>query len=432
MTQSPIALKTVTPKVVKNKTVLLRVDFNVPLTEKNNQLQVADETRIEKALPTIKLLQENQAKIVLLSHLGRPGGKAKKELSLKPVATKLASLLTNENQTNKESVKFCPDLTGDKVKTQLKELKSAQILVLENTRFDPREKQNELSLAQELASYAQVYVNESFSAAHREHVSTMGVAQLLPAYAGLAFTEEYQMLTKLTIAPKKPFVAVVGGAKISGKIEAIRNLTKIADVVLVGGGIANNFIKAEGIEVYKSYLEGKVKAEQKQTDKSFVEVAFELLEENKVEKMLLHDYIPLPKIIYPSDVVAARQMKNPTQTKLVDLTDGQDNEVGEELMFLDIGPKTQRLYRDIILQANTVFWNGPMGVFEEPEFAEGTRAVAGAVAKTSAETTIGGGDTLRSISSLNLGGRFDHVSAAGGAALELLAGCDLPVLKTLS
>lgn len=426
MTQSSTGLKTVTPEVIKNKAVLLRVDFNVPLEEKNGQLQVADETRLEKALPTLELLQNNDSKIVLISHLGRPGGEVKPKLSLEPVAAKLASLLPN-----KKSVKFCPALTGAKVKTQLKKLKPGEILILENTRFDPREKKNDPTLAKELASYAEVYLNESFSAAHRAHASTTGAAKLLPAYAGLAFIEEYQMLTDLIQKPHKPFVAVIGGAKISGKIEAIRNLTKIADVVLVGGGIANNFIKAEGIEVYKSYLEEKVKAEQQETKKSFVEVAFELLEENKVEKMLLHDYIPLPKIIYPSDVVAAEKMTDPDQIEVIDLTNGDTKEVDPDLMFLDIGPKTQRLYRDIILQANTVFWNGPMGVFEESEFKAGTQAIAGAVAKTQAKTTIGGGDTLRAISQFRLEGRFDHISAAGGAALELLAGHELPALLPL-
>jgi phosphoglycerate kinase len=426
MTPFTADLKTINSKVVKKKTVLLRVDFNVPLKTTNGQLQVADETRLKKALPTLEILQDNQAKVILLSHLGRPGGLVKKKLSLEPVAKKLASLLPD-----KKSVKFCSALTGKKVKAKLKELESGEILVLENTRFDPREKKNDLTLAKELAKYAEVYINESFSAAHRAHTSTIGVAELLPAYAGLAFSKEYQKLTSLIKNPTQPFVAVIGGAKISGKIEAIRNLTKITDVVLVGGGTANNFIKAEGIEVYKSYLEDQVKAEQKETETSFVEVAFELLEKNKVEKMMLHDYIPLPKIIYPSDVVAAKKIKSPDQVEVINLTNGDQKKFDSDLMFLDIGPKTQRLYREIILQANTVFWNGPMGVFEEPQFQSGTKAIASAVAKTPAETTVGGGDTLCAINQFKLEDRFDYVSAAGGAALELLAGQDLPALPPL-
>lgn len=429
-----MTLRIIKPEVIKDKTILLRVDFNVPLTNKDGRKVVVDNTRIKKALPTIKLLQQHNCKIIMLSHLGRPGGKIDEELRLEPLATELSSLLEEGLESETEAIpqiKTSQHLVGSEVEALISNLKAKEILILENTRFDPREKENDLKLAEKLASYADLYVNEGFSVSHRAHVSTAGITNFLPAYAGLAFSEEYQMLTQLTKDPKKPFVAVIGGAKISDKIEAIRNLTKIADVVLVGGGIANNFIKAEGIEVYQSYLEEEKLAEKKNDDQSFVELAFDLLEENKVDKMLLNDYIPLPKIIYPSDVVAAEEMKKPSWTEVVSLTDNKQQDLYPDLMFLDIGPKTQRLYRDIILQAGTVFWNGPMGVFEEEAFSDGTKAIASAVAKTGAETTIGGGDTLRAIKNFGLEGRFDHVSAAGGAALDLLAGHRLPGLEPL-
>jgi len=303
--------------------------------------------------------------------------------------------------------------------------------VLENTRFDPRETVNDPNLAKELASYADVFVNESFSTAHRNHASVSGVAKILPAYAGIAFQNEHKMLTKLMSNQKRPFVAVIGGAKISGKIETIRTLTKIADVVLVGGGIAHNFIKAQGIDICNSYLEACDPKEKHGRSSSYVEIALDLMNENKIEKMLLNGYIPLPKIIYPSDVIAAKDTSDTVGKHIVSLTKNNNGTLEKDTMFLDIGPKTRRLYRDIILQAGTVFWNGPMGVFEAEGFAEGTLAVATAIAKTTANTTIGGGDTLNAISQLGLEGRFDHVSASGGAALALLTGAKLPGLEVL-
>ncbi len=424
------SLRIINSQIVENKTVLIRTDFNVPLEEVDGELVVADSTRIEKALPTLKLLQKSRAKIILLSHLDRPGGEIKEELRLAPVAKKLASLLTAELGAD-SIIKTCPELTGPSVQTAIDQLQPGQILVLENTRFDPREKKNDPTLAKELASYADLFINEGFSVSHRAHVSTVGVTEFIPAYAGLALAEEYQMLSELIDQPKRPFVAVIGGAKISDKIEAIRHLTQIADVVLVGGGIANNFIKAEGINVYKSYLEEEELAEKPKHQGSYVELAFDLMEENKLDKLLFNDYIPLPKIVYPSDVLAAEDKEDPQEIQTITLTEDELPALDPDLMFLDIGPKTQRLYRDIILQAGTVFWNGPMGVFEVEEFRGGTESVATAIAKSTAKTTIGGGDTLRAIKRFGLEGRYDHVSAAGGAALDLLAGHQLPGLTPL-
>ncbi len=419
-----MTLKVITPSQARNKTVLLKVDYNVPLKKVGNKIVVAEDTRIQISVPTIKMLLKNNCKVVIVSHAGRPNGKVDENLRLKPMADHLAQLLEHP-------VMSCRELTGAAAKQAVAQLEARGVLVLENTRFDPRETKNELSLAKELASYADILVNESFSTTHRDHASESGVARFLPTFAGYALEKEYEVLLKLLQNPKHPFVSVVGGAKISGKIEAIRNLTKISDVVLVGGGVANNFIKAQGIDICNSYLEDCSPVEKQANGANFVEVALDLMNTNKIEKMLLNGYIPLPKIIYPSDVIAASAIDKPRSKRVISLTNDTNERLNKDLMFLDIGPKTQRLYRDIILQAETVFWNGPMGVFEQPGFAEGTHAVAGAVAKSSATTTIGGGDTINAVQHFSLQGRFDNISASGGAALEFLTGKKLPGLEAL-
>ncbi|NCN06526.1 MAG: phosphoglycerate kinase [Candidatus Pacebacteria bacterium] len=419
-----MTLKVITPEQVRNKTVLLKVDYNVPLKKIGEKIVVAEDTRIQITVPTIQMLLKNNCKVIIVSHAGRPKGKVDENLRLKPMAEHLEHLLG-------QAVISCKALTGEMAKQAVSRLQKREVLILENTRFDPRESKNDNSLAQELASFADIFVNESFSTTHRKHASVAGVAQLLPAFAGPAMEQEYHVLQKLLQNPKHPFVSIVGGAKISGKIEAIRNLTKISDVVLVGGGVANNFIKAQGIDICNSYLEDCAPTEKSTNGANFVEVALDLMNTNKIEKMLLNGYIPLPKIIYPSDVIAATAMNNPKSKRVVSLTSETEEGLSKDLMFLDIGPKTQRLYRDIILQAHTVFWNGPMGVFEQTGFAEGTHAVASAVAKTSAVTTIGGGDTINAVQHFSLQGRFDNVSASGGAALEFLTGKKLPGLEPL-
>jgi phosphoglycerate kinase len=239
-----------------------------------------------------------------------------------------------------------------------------------------------------------------------------------------------EQLSTLMDKPARPFVAIVGGAKISDKVSAIENLSKVADVVLVGGGVANNFLKADGLEVYKSYLED-APADAKKEGVSFVAVAEKLIKSTKTEKMMLYGYIPLPKIIYPSDVVAADDIEHPKEKKIIYLANGNGQEKDHHWMFLDIGPKTTQLYKDILQQAKTIFWNGPMGVFEQPEFAKGTQAIAKAIATSKAKTVIGGGDTLRAIHAFKLDKHFDVVSAAGGAALEFLGGKLLPGIKPL-
>lgn len=418
-----MTLKKITANAVKNKRVLLKVDYNAPTKTNKNKKIIMDDTRLKVTLPTIEFLIEQKARIIITSHFGRPNGKIIDALRLDPIAKHLEKLI------GKKITKIDVP-AGKDAATAVDNLQPGEILMLENSRFHPGEKKNDLVFAKQLSNLADVYVNDAFSSSHREHSSVVGVTKYLPSYAGFALFEEVKMLKDLVEKPKRPFVAIVGGAKISDKVEAIRNLSKVADVILVGGGVANNFIKADGMEVFHSYLED-IPADIKKKNVSFVAVAEELLQNTKTEKMLLHGYIPLPKIIYPSDVIAADDMDNPKEKKVIDLTNGNNHERKKSWMYLDIGPKTQRLFRDIILEAQTVFWNGPMGVFEQKDFEEGTKSVATAIAKSSAKTIIGGGDTISAIHQLGLENRYDYISAAGGAALEFLGGNILPGLKPL-
>ncbi|MBT4124240.1 MAG: phosphoglycerate kinase [Candidatus Pacebacteria bacterium] len=418
-----MTLKKITANAVKNKRVLLKVDYNAPTRTNKNKIVVMDDTRLKATLPTIEFLIEQKARIIITSHFGRPGGKVIDALRLDPIAKHLEKL------TGKK-IKKIDIPAGPEAETAVDNLQPGEILMLENSRFHPGEKKNDSTFAKELSKLADVYVNDAFSSSHREHSSVVGITKHLPSYAGFALFDEVEMLKDLVEKPKRPFVAIVGGAKISDKVEAIRNLSKVADVILVGGGVANNFIKADGLEVFHSYLEDEP-ADIKKKNVSFVAVAEELIHNTKSEKMLLHGYIPLPKIIYPSDVIAADDMENPKEKKVIDLTNGNNHERKKSWMYLDIGPRTQRLFRDIILEAQTVFWNGPMGVFEQKDFEEGTKSVATAIAKSSAKTIIGGGDTISAIHQLGLEDRYDYISAAGGAALEFLGGNILPGLKPL-
>lgn len=414
-------LRTFSSSDITNKTVIVRVDYNVPLTKKWGRWQVADTQRIENSIPLIKELQQAKAKIILMSHLGRPKGEIKPDLSLEPVA----NYLKNKQHL---PIKFSPQTIGGEAKQAAEELKEGEILLLENLRFHAEEKKNVAEFAKQLASLADVYINEAFSACHRAHASIEAITKYLPSFAGLHLQKEVEYLSKLIDNPTQPFVMVIGGAKISDKVEAVKNLHKVASMVLLGGGVANNFLKAEGIETHKSYLEEADKDEKI----SYLDMAGQLVTENKTEKVLKDGYIPLPKLMTPIDVVAA-QNKDSKQTQIIDLSSGmEDTPNDEDLMYLDIGPRTAQLYSDLLLQAKTIFWNGPVGVFEKSQFSTGTREVARAIAKSGAETIIGGGDTISAIKKFGYEGRFDYVSSAGGAALEFLAGKDLPGIKTIS
>lgn len=411
-------LRELTASAVKGKKVLVRVDFNVPLKEVGGKTQVADNNRIRQTLETIQFLQQQQAVTLLVSHLGRPQGDSEENLSLEPVAKELEALLGSP-------VGFVPSTIGPETETAVAELMPGSVTVLENLRFDTGEKKNDPSFARSLAKLADVYVNEAFSTAHRAHASIVGITEHLPSFAGFAFAKEVNTFDQLMTKPKRPFVMIVGGAKISDKVSAIEHLTEIADAVLVGGGVANNFLKAEGFDIAKSYLQD-APADLEKQGVNYVDVAEELIEETKQDRLMIDGYIPLPKILYPTDVVAANSPESKT-SEIVELVNGNHEEaMGKNLMYLDIGPKTIRLFKEIILQAGTIFWNGPMGVFENEEFALGTKEVAMAVAKSSATTILGGGDTIAAIRAFDLEDRYDYVSAAGGAALDFLSGKTLP------
>lgn len=415
---------------IAHKTVLVRVDYNVPLEKDGTtgKFKVADDNRIQTSLKTINFLLESNCKVVLISHLGRPGGQAKPKLSLKPTAEHLNDLLETQ-------VKFCKNTVGSKAKTVIDQLEPGQILVLENLRFNLGEKKNDSKFAQQLADLSDVYINEAFSACHRAHASISGVPTIMkqasqPVLAGFHLQSEIDNLQKLMDNPDHPFVMVIGGAKISDKVEAVKNLNKVADLVLVGGGVANNFLKAGGIETHKSYLEDKP-ADSKKENVDYVQVAEDLIEETKTEKILKDGYIPLPKILFPIDVVAAEN-KDSSNVELINLSSGmKDTPDDKDLMYLDIGPRTIKLYQDLILQAETIFWNGPMGVFEKKQFQTGTQEIARTIAKTGAKTILGGGDTIGAVKQFGFDDRFDYMSSAGGAALDFLAGKTLPGLEAV-
>lgn len=416
-------LRVPSPKDVAGKTVLVRVDYNVPLEKSGSGWSVSDDERLRVSLPTLNFLVEAGAKIVLASHLGRPDGKRDLQYSLKPVAERLSQLL-------KRPVKMAPDCIGKERASLIGSLSSAEVMMLENLRFHSGEEKNDPDFAKELVKGVNILINEAFSTCHRKHASIVSTAKLRPSFAGFNCAKEVEMLSSLMMEPKRPFVMVVGGAKIADKVGAICHLAKIADAVLVGGGVANNFLKADGIEICNSYIQDDP-VDAKQKGRSYVTVAEDLIRDTKNNKLLLHGYVPLPKIIYPVDVVAAPSLKS-KKTEVLTLVNGSlERAEKEKLMYLDIGPKTRRLYREILLEAETIFWNGPMGVFEDTTFRAGTMEIARTVAKAGGTTILGGGDTIAAINLFKLNDRYDYVSAAGGAALEFLSGHILPGIRPL-
>jgi phosphoglycerate kinase len=384
--------KNVTDIDVNGKKVLVRVDFNVPVKEG----KIGDDTRIRAALPTIRYLLDHNAAVILCSHLGRPKGGPDPAFSLKPVAEHLAGLLGRP-------VLFAADFAGPLSIEAAAGLQPGQVLLLENTRFDPGETKNNPELSQKLASLADVYVNDAFGSAHRAHSSTEGVAHLLPAVAGFLMEKEIQYLGEAIANPQRPFVAILGGAKVSDKIGVIRNLLKITDKVLIGGGMANTFFKAQG------YAMGDSLVEQEALD-----IARELLAEGGT------------RLALPVDVVIADRMDNEAEKKTV-----PTGPVPEGWRILDIGPKTVEAYDVTIQKAKTVVWNGPMGVFEMPNFANGTYQVARAVADSGATSIVGGGDSVAAINQSGLAEKITHISTGGGASLEMLEGLTLPGVAAL-
>ncbi|MDX6591624.1 MAG: hypothetical protein QOJ13_820 [Gaiellales bacterium] len=364
------------------KQVLVRSDLNVPL----DNGRVADDTRIRKALPTIELLLDRGARVIACSHLGRPKGEYKPELSLRPVADRMAELLGRE-------VAF-GDEQGD-------------LRLLENIRFDPREERNDPSLAEELAALADTYVNDAFGAAHRAHASTVGVAKLLPAYAGLLMEAELNAFRRLLESPEQPFIVIIGGVKVADKIGVIDRLTQLADSILIGGAMAFTFLAADGIDVGGSRHEG----EEGQ------EIARRAMREARERGC---------DLLLPRDVVVADRFAADAATNVVPV-----DAIPRGWMGLDVGPQTIALYTDRISAARTIFWNGPMGVFELHPFAAGTLAIARAVADADAVSVVGGGDSVAAVNQAGVADRITHVSTGGGAALELLEGKELPGVVAL-
>jgi phosphoglycerate kinase len=387
-----VAKKTVRDISVKGKRVLVRVDFNVPLENG----EVADDTRLRAALPTIRYLLEHGAALILMSHLGRPKGKINDELRLDPVARRLEELL------GQEVIKL-DDCVGAEVEKTARALKPGQILMLENLRFHPQEEKNDPDFAERLASLGDVYVNDAFGTAHRAHASTVGVTRYLPSVAGFLMERELQMLGGLLKEPARPFVAILGGAKVSDKIGVVRSLLSRTDLLLLGGGMANTFLLAKGYEVGESLVE-----------KDSLPVATEILAQAG------------DKLVLPVDVVAADAFSENATARTVGV-----KEVPPGWRVLDIGPRTVSLFEEKLSDAGTVLWNGPMGVFEFPRFAAGTVALAKCLAKTKAMTIVGGGDSAAALEQAGLADRMTHVSTGGGASLEYLEGKTLPGVAAL-
>ncbi len=378
---------------VKGKRVLVRVDFNVPI----NQGKVDDDTRIRAALPTLNYLLDRGSAVILCSHLGRPKGKPDPNYSLKPVAVHLSQLIGKK-------VAFAEECVGPAAEAASQSLKSGELLLLENTRFYPGEEKNDLELAKQLASLADIYVNDAFGSAHRAHSSTEGVAHFLPAVAGFLMEKEIRYLGQAIAEPKRPFFAILGGAKISDKIGVIRTLLEKADQVLVGGGMANTFFKAQGYPTGDSLVEDDA-----------LETARELLSDSN------------DRLRLPVDVVIADRFDADAQRRVISM-----GAIPEGWRILDIGPQTVDAYTKLLSTAATVVWNGPMGVFEFPRFAEGTYGVAKAVAESDAVSIIGGGESVSAIKKSGLENKITHISTGGGASLEMLEGLVLPGLAALN
>ncbi|MBD1372254.1 phosphoglycerate kinase [Hazenella sp. IB182357] len=388
--------KSIRDVVVKDKRVFCRVDFNVPMQEGT----ITDDRRIRAALPTIKYLVEQGARVVLASHLGRPKGEVVEELRLDQVAERLAQLL-------EQPITKLDEAVGIEVEQKVKNMQAGDIVLLENVRFYPGEEQNDPGLARAFANFADLYVNDAFGTSHRAHASTAGIAEYIPAVAGFLMQRELEILGHALANPKRPFTAIVGGAKVKDKIGVIENLLDKVDTLLIGGGLAYTFVHAMGHEIGRSLFE----PDKVDLAKKFIQQA----DEKNV------------RLVMPIDSVVADEFSpNPrTETVAIDA-------IPEEMRALDIGPKTAKLFADIVSSSKLVIWNGPMGVFEFEKFAQGTYAVARALAESDAFSIVGGGDSAAAIEQSGLTDKVDHISTGGGASLELLEGKELPGIQVLA
>ncbi len=390
--------KTLEDIPVSGKKVLVRVDFNVPLDKGHN---ITDDTRIRAALPTIRYLLDHNAKVILMSHLGRPKGTGfEPDFSMAPVAKRLSELLGQE-------VHAAKDVIGDSAKSLAGNIKEGEVVLLENLRFHKEEKKNDPGFARELAGFGEVYINDAFGTAHRAHASTEGVTHYLPSAAGYLMKKELDILGAALDDPEHPFVAILGGAKVSDKIGVIRNLINKVDTLIIGGGMAYTFFRAMGYEIGKSLLE---------EDK--VALAKELMQEAKDKNV---------KLLLPSDTVVAEEFSNDAKSQVV-----SSNAIPAGWQGLDIGPAARAEFGKEIEKAKLVVWNGPMGVFEMPAFAKGTEAIADAMSRCGGTTIIGGGDSAAAVKKLGYGDKMTHISTGGGASLEFLEGKELPGVAALN
>jgi len=392
--------KTIDDIQVQGKKVLVRCDFNVPLDADRN---ITDETRIDGALPTIKHLIDGGAKVILCSHMGKPKGEPKPELSLAPVAKALSAKLGKE-------IVFAADdnVVGENAKKAVSEMKDGDVVLLENTRYRAEETKNVDEFSKELASLADIFVNDAFGTAHRAHCSNVGVTQYLDtSVAGYLIEKEIAFLGNAVNNPERPCVAILGGSKVSSKISVINNLLEKVDTLIIGGGMAYTFFKAQGYETGKSLLE-----------EEYVEYAKEMIAKAEAKGV---------KLLIPVDTVVAKEFSNDAEFKTVSA-----DAIEADYMGLDIGEKTVELFVNAVKDAKTVVWNGPMGVFEMPNFAKGTNAVAQALAEIDAITVIGGGDSVAAVNQAGLGDKMSHISTGGGASLEFLEGKDLPGIVALN
>ena len=387
--------KTVKDIDLKGKKVFVRCDFNVPMDENQN---ITDNTRIKAALPTIKYLLEQNCKIILASHLGRPKGEVKPEYSLKPVAKELSKLLGKE-------VIMANDVIGEDATTKAENLKEGEMLLLENVRFHKEETDNDPEFAKKLASMAEIFVNDAFGTAHRAHASTTGIADYIPGVSGFLIEKELKFLGEALQNPERPFVSILGGSKVSDKIGVIDSLLEKVDVLLIGGGMAYTFLKAQGLEVGKSLV-----------DDEKIDYCKEMMA--KAEKLGKNLYLPI-------DTTVADGFPNPIDAE-IEVSVVAANAIPADKEGLDIGPATCEKFAEAVKTAKTVVWNGPMGVFENPILAKGTIAVAQALADTDATTIIGGGDSAAAVNQLGFADKMTHISTGGGASLEFLEGKDLP------
>lgn len=388
--------KSVRDVEVAGKRVFVRVDFNVPLENG----AITDDTRIRETLPTIKYLIEKGAKVILASHLGRPKGEFVDEMRLTAPAKRLSELLGKPVAKVDEAI-------GDAVKAKIAELNNGDVLVLENVRFYKGEEKNDPELAKAFAELADLFVNDAFGAAHRAHASTEGIAHHLPAVSGLLMEKELEVLGKALSNPERPFTAIIGGAKVKDKIDVIENLLNLADNLIIGGGLAYTFLKAQGHEIGQSLV-----------DNEKVDLALSFINKAKEKGV---------KFLLPIDIVAAEKFDINASTKVVDV-----DSIPSDWMGLDIGPKTAALFADTIKNSKLVVWNGPMGVFEMEPFSKGTKAVGVACAETAGYTVIGGGDSAAAVEKFSLGDKMDHISTGGGASLEFMEGKALPGVVALN